>query len=513
MSDAQSAVLMVPEILTRVIEFAIAKREDDCNHIKSFHISVAITESSSILERFFRDTPQSFMAVCRSWHETIISTPVLWATFAAFLDFPRHSYAVRVSSMLEMYFKRSKNVPFALFFFAKMEDQVGVVHDLDPLSTVFNMLDQSFTRQQHRMETVYLAISILRKPGNTTMFTTINHPTLSRLGTNFRASMKDMPMLKSMDIDLRMFPSYTKLQVEFAPHSRLEHLHLDGDVEISVPGLDTVTIDHSSNLQNLSFRMLNTKSIYDGWRILQISPNIESLHIDCQHSHSLSPTVEDISALAFLAFPHLQNLRIHPGPAMSSLDVLDHTSLPSLTILTLSAFSFNDRSLKQLASLLARSPLETFDIAIWSVEDSFREEGFGAVLRALPRLRSLKVQLDLLSDSNQVLLLRVLRNALQPEGSGSHEALVLPDLGSLLVDINLHDVTIAIGTLGNIVSICRRKYHSGLCFRVVLKLWRFDGGSEAERLLLDDVHIRRCISHVFKVLVNSTYVEMDSGVH
>lgn len=250
-SNAHSAALMVPEILTRVIEFAISKREDNCNYIKSFHVLEDIADSSSTLERFFRDTPQSFMAVCRNWHETIISTPVLWAIFAAFFDFPRHSYAVRVSSMLDMYFKRSRNVPFALFLFVKTEEHIGAIYDLDPLSTVFTMLEQAFTRQQHRLEMVYLAMSILRKPGNTT-FTYFNHPTLLRLGANFGASLKDMPMLKSMDIDLQMVPSYTKLRVEFASHSRLEHLHLNGDLEISVPGLDAVITDHSPHLQNLS---------------------------------------------------------------------------------------------------------------------------------------------------------------------------------------------------------------------------------------------------------------------
>ncbi|KLO16474.1 hypothetical protein SCHPADRAFT_901435 [Schizopora paradoxa] len=505
----RSTTLMVPEILTRVLEFAIAKGEFDCNYIKLYHIFDDIEPSSDILENFLGDTLQTYLTVCKTWYEIITSTPALWATFSTVLRFPQPSHIAHMSSMLDMHFRRSKAVPFTLFFLTIMEGKNGVVNE--PLSAALRMLERAFTQQGHRLETVYLVMSVSETSEDPTQL--YDHDQIQR-PAGFTVLPVDMPVLKSLDFHLTFPRSYLDraFQVKLAPHTHLEYIHIYGEIEISVPNPSLVTATFP-NLRNLSLRTQDTKSFSDAWAIVRGSPNIEVLHLDCQRHHSpltaeFNSYFDVTSAPAFHSLPRLQSLDVTSGFAATSLDVLNRVSLPSLTSLKLGNFLFDNHSLTELATLLVHYPLESFMLEIGTIKDSSYEVAFEAVINSLISVKRLELIFTVLIVTNQKPFLEALTNILDQEGPS--EAPTLPALQDLWFIFTVTETSDWHGTLRNIisiVSICRRKYPSEFSIHFLITPWSLEGIEIVEHSLLEDTNIRRCISKTFEVSVNGKCVE------
>ncbi|KLO16477.1 hypothetical protein SCHPADRAFT_208981 [Schizopora paradoxa] len=499
-STAQSTALMMPDTVTRIIEFAIAKNEFDWDCIKLYHVIDGIHQGQGVWEKMSRNTLQSFMTVCKTWYEITMSTPTLWATFSALLRLPQESYADYVSSMLDMHFRRSKTVPFTLFFFAKMKEISG--GDNDDSSIAFRMLERAFTQQGHRLETVYISISTKRALDYTT-FTP--HPIPTRRA-RFTMSIGDMPLLKSFNLDLHPWSKLDRdLQLKLVPHSRLENMRINGDVDISVPSSILTATPCLPSLQNLSLSTRNTKTDSYARDILLASPNIEILRLEFQRGSWTLPPQSSVGDLTYHSLPRLRRLDIFSGRSGTSLGMLAHFSLPYLTFLKMEKFQVDDHSLKELSTTLANCPLESCDIAIWSIEDSFHEEAFGSLLNSLGALKYLGLSFSIPLGERQKRVLEALRNALHP--GGPNEVSALPGLQKLSVDMSFSDTSEVPGIPQSIVSTCKRKYPSDFSLRLFITISPAGELQEVRRLLLDDTHIRQCISDTFYVSINGFVVK------
>ncbi|KLO16476.1 hypothetical protein SCHPADRAFT_208921 [Schizopora paradoxa] len=509
--SACSTTLITPEILTRILEFAIAKGDlyRDFTEADSGSALFGTEQVSSILDDFSEDTLESFMTVCKTWHEVIMTTPALWATFSVILRMPEQSYAAHVSSMLDIHFQRSKAAPFTLFIYGNILETLG--KENEHLAITTNMLKRVFTHQAHRLQAVYVTMTLMQQWD----FPDLTNFTLPQMvpimaPTMLSVSLEDMPVLKSLLIYSYLPVSCPEHRVQLAPHECLESMHIVGDVDIIAPTTPHLTSStHFTGLRNLYLKMPKTKSGLDAWNILLASPNIESLHLECQSKGSFGPQVQS-SDLAFFTFPHLRSLDISSGFTISSLDVLSRFTLPSLTSLKVGDFRFDSsQSLVELAALLAQYRLESFKIGIWSIEDTSYEEVFRALFNALVAIKRLEItfQAKLMADNHEPLF-EALRNALVP--GRPNDASALSNLRELSVIIEFSKTDDVHGILRNMVSIvpiCKRKYPSKFSIDFLVSLYDSDKYEEAEHIVLDDENIRRCISDTFSVSVNDEYVE------
>ncbi|KLO16475.1 hypothetical protein SCHPADRAFT_208885 [Schizopora paradoxa] len=507
-STAQPVALMMPDIVTRIIEFAIAKRGEEWRVIDL----TSVWEDDGMLSvpaSFTTNTQLSFLTVCKAWYEIIMSTPLLWATCSAILHWPQCSDVVGTSSMLNTYFRRSKVVPFTLFFFASMEEET-FGDDGDPIYALNDMLHRIFTQQGHRFEAIYLTIIVTDTTNHDFEFefNFPRHPTPTP--TPLEVSLKDLTRLKSLNLDLDVPNS----SVELVPHRRLEFLHLSAGTSVSVQGFDHTAVAQFPNLRNLRMCIQNTKTILDDWKILQASPNIEFLHFRCVPRHSFIPIPgsesQDLSTMPPLSLPRLRHLDIIAN-SKTTLDVLSRASTPSLTSLIISSFELSNYSVKELTTLLGRLPLKSFKVSIKTTEDTLCKATVGALFHALLVLRNLELDLGSRNENQVMQLLELLRDTLHPDEK--KEAHTLPNLRVLSVDIGFYDKADkaeAHDVLRNIVSICRQKYLSGFLLKLIARsslIVREPAQVELMPLLLNDAHIRRCVSDTFIVSINGVPVE------
>lgn len=494
-------VLTLPEILAPILNFAITKPNDK-------EVLTAERQGQTRVMTA-QDTPWPFMLVCKTWHEIASSTPILWSAFFAIIYNGQYLDTTRLPSMLDIYLRRSKQMPLTLRIVAEYDFYGLESHEIGNIEAPFPVIHliAGTHLHQHRWEDVHLAFNCFGG-----QFPLVSLFKQMRTPVNLIVDLKNTAMLKRLYINICHFPRYVdSYRLSLGQCSSLEDMRLHGDAEVLVPSA-MASHHHAQvyfpNLRTLFFCLTQKQLHNQNLAFLQFSPDVVDLTL---FVHYRKDTQMPPMPPPFL-LPKLSCLTLCVVPAELSWKFLQSASLPSLKQLQLVETTFDNESLLGIASLLCRYPLTSLAFDIDSIAEPLSEPAFNALLSSLPKLERLTLVPSRITDDKTLEpIFRMLASILPLHAHGDNPnqpaVHILPRLEYLNLTVNAPDISVwnvLSIVMKEIVMACKQRYPANFCVSINLENMSQDAKLEeaGAQSFRRDEDIRRCTTDTFKVLLN-----------
>lgn len=142
--NACHVALNLPEILEHILGF-VADPLDEAEREFLFRNRVILGG---------RDSPWTFLLVCKYWRTVALSTPQVWSAFHLELYECRYTKVARLPTFVDAFLQRSKNAPLTLTILLPFESQIYDPAEFDASVPVRTVLQKAMECQERWKDVV-----------------------------------------------------------------------------------------------------------------------------------------------------------------------------------------------------------------------------------------------------------------------------------------------------------------------------------------------------------------------
>ncbi|KLO19960.1 hypothetical protein SCHPADRAFT_48380 [Schizopora paradoxa] len=501
--SATRRALKLPEILVHIISYTLTRPGVD----KGMDAKYILKAETRIT---VQDTPWPFALVCKTWHEIIFSSPVLWSAFFALITRGRFDGISRLSSMLDVCLRHSKSVPLTIWI--SLEFNFYWSSDTEPLLIVSDLIDQA-KLHQNRWQDIRIRYTSFPFTG----LTQEPYP------IHLTVDLKETPIIRRLDIEVETQNAAYLIErnvLTLAQCESLETLRLHGNMEVAIPSA-------MANYPSIYFPKLRSLDVASNmpvlsqcWFLLRSSPNVERLTLNFKCPKD---TPVHVLLLSSLSLSKLRTLTINATHLNLPLQLFGHLEAPSLENLRLKQISFDNKSLVEMGKLMSRLRLGSLRLSFAKFSEGISDFSLETFFCSLGELTQLDISSSI-SGGIPEHAFRVLSDLISGSLPGGDIRTTIlpdrPDIEEINLPVNHADIRVVDGesnVVKNLVIACRKRKRQPSEFHLLLRLEDTSEAFEhqvretAIESFLEDMEIRQCVSDNFHVTVDFRSVKPILG--
>ncbi len=296
--NACHVALNLPEILEHILGF-VADPLDEAEREFLFRNRVILGG---------RDSPWTFLLVCKYWRTVALSTPQVWSAFHLELYECRYTKVARLPTFVDAFLQRSKNAPLTLTILLPFESQIYDPAEFDASVPVRTVLQKAMECQE-RWKDVVLGMRVPEWAFHPPVDFTI------RLGD--MKILNRLVILNSLDWDVD-----GERRMDLGPCPQLETIKVTGSWKSSIAA--RVNSSRRDQIISPSTVYLWDLGCIDCWKLLQFTSHVEHL--------VLKPIYERPLPMPLLELPKLQSMHLHHGGRNYDVDPIQNPQAPVSSI-------------------------------------------------------------------------------------------------------------------------------------------------------------------------------------